>query len=97
MSLIRTIPNSSTQPQPKSLANGLIVDSGYTGQYIDNLTTIINTINLSENTTKVKLPNLSIMTSTKQAQPPTKILKRETRRNIPHRPLQSHFNWLIVW
>ena len=57
ISLIKTIPNSSTQPLPKPYANDPIYDSGCTGHYLDALPTIVNTREPSENPIKVKIPN----------------------------------------
>ena len=70
LSLIQTIPNSSTQSPPKQHANYPIADSGFTGHYMDALTTIVDTMEPSENPMIVKLPNSSTMVSTHQSQNP---------------------------
>ena len=43
ISLIQTLPNIINLPQPKPHTNDTISDSGYTGQYMDTLTTMVST------------------------------------------------------
>ena len=55
--LIQTLPTSSTRTPPKPHANDPIANSGFTGNYLDELTTKVNTMDTSEDPIKVKLPN----------------------------------------
>ena len=56
LGLIQTFPNISTIYPPKLHANDPIDDSGFTGYYLDNLTTIVNTREPSENPINTKPP-----------------------------------------
>ena len=67
LSLIQTLPNSSTWYTPQPHANDPIVDAGFTGHYLDALTTIFCTREPSENPIKVKIHNSSTLASTYQA------------------------------
>ena len=68
LSLIKTLPTSSTLSTPQPHTNDPIADSVCTGHYLYALTTIVHTREPSENSINVKLPNSSKMASTHQAQ-----------------------------
>ena len=79
ISLIHTIHNKSTKTPPKPHANDPIVESVFTVHNLDDLTTIFNTMEPSENTIKVKIPYLSKMESTQQSQLPLHNLSRQAK------------------
>ena len=58
LSLIQTLPTSSTQSPPQTHTNDPISDSGCTGHYLDALTTIVHTREPSENPNQSKTPQL---------------------------------------
>ena len=79
ISLIQTLPTSITRSPPQPHINDPISDSGCTGHYLDNPTTIVHTREPSENPINVKVPNSSTMASTHQAQIPLKNLSSQAK------------------
>ena len=79
LSLIQTLPTSSTQSPPQAHTNDPIADSGCTGHNLDALTTIVQTREPSENPIDVKIPNSSTMASTHQAHIPLKYLSSQSK------------------
>ena len=68
LSFIQTLPTISTRSPPQPHINNPIANSGFTGHYLDALTTIVHTREPSENPINVKLPNSYTMASTHQSQ-----------------------------
>ena len=79
ISLIQTLPTSSTRYPPQPHINDPIADSGFTGHYLDALTTTSHTMEPSENPINVKLPNSSTIASTHQSQIPLKHLSSQAK------------------
>ena len=74
LSLIQTLPTSSTQSPPQHRTNYAIADSRCIGHYLDSLTTIVHTRKPLENPINVKNPNSSTMVFTHQSKIPHKKL-----------------------
>ena len=72
LSLIQTLPNSTTRFPPQPHVNDSIAESGCTGNYLYDLKKIFLTRDISENPINVKLSNSSTMESTHQAHIPLK-------------------------
>ena len=72
LSLIQTLPASSTRSPLQPHTNYPVANSGCTGHYLDSLTTIVHTRDPPENPIYVKLPNSSTMASTHQDRIPLK-------------------------
>ena len=79
LSLIQTLPTSSTRYPPQPHTNDPIDNSELTGHYLDPLTTIFHTREPSENPIHVKLPNSSTMASIRQSQIPLKLLSSQAK------------------
>ena len=79
LSLIQTLPTSSTRSPTQPQINYPIANSGCTGHYLDSLTTIVHTREPSENPINVKLPNSSTMASTHKYQNPLKKLSSQEK------------------
>ena len=79
ISLIQTIPTSSTKFPPQPHTNDSIADSGCTGHYLDALATIFHTRELSENPINVNLPNSATMVSMHQAHIPLQNLSSQAK------------------
>ena len=79
LSLIQTVPTSSTRSPPQPHINDPIADSGCTGHYLDDLIIIVQTREPLENLINAKLPNSSTMTSTHQAQIPLTHLSSQAK------------------
>ena len=79
LSLIKTLPTSSTRSPPQPHINDPIADSGCTGHYLYALTTIVHTRDPSENPINVKSPNSSKMASTHQPYIPLKFLSTQAK------------------
>ena len=68
LSLIQTLPTSSTLSPTQPHANDLIANSGLTWNYMYTLTTIVHTRDPSEKPINLKFPNSATMESTHQSQ-----------------------------
>ena len=79
LSLIQTLPTSSTRSPPQPHINDPISNSGCKGHYLDALTTLVHTREPSENPINVKLPNSSTIASTHQSQIPLKHLSSQAK------------------
>ena len=79
LSLISNLPNSSNLSPTQLHTNDPIAKPGCTGQYLDALTTIFHTREISENPINVKLTNSSKMASTHQAHIPLKKLSSQAK------------------
>ena len=79
LSLIQTLHTGSTRYPPQPHTNDPISDSRYTGHYLDSLTTIVHTIEPSENPINVKLSNSSTMAYTHHAQISLKHLSSQAK------------------
>ena len=79
LSLIQTLPTSSTQSPPQTHTKNPIANSGCTGHYLDALKKIVQTREPSENPINVKLPNSSTMASTHQSQIPLEKLSSQAK------------------
>ena len=79
LSLIQTLPTSSTQYPRQPHTNDPIDASGCTVHYLDDLTTIVHTREPSENPINVKLPSSSTIASTHQSQIPQKQLSSKAK------------------
>ena len=89
LSLIQSLPTSSTQSPPQPHTNDKIVDSGFTGHYLDALKTIVHTREPSENPSNMKLRNLSTMVFTHQVHIPLQNLSIQVKNEEIFPNLQS--------
>ena len=79
ISLIQTLPTSSTQYPTQPHTNNSIANSGCTGHYLDSMTTIVHTREPPENPINAKLPKSSTIKSTHRSYIPLRYLSSQEK------------------